>query len=193
MLSKVTVPPSATVTVAGPNAKSRISTVAVAGAPPAASGATVGTAVGVGVGVAAGAGVDGAAPDPTTSTSPRISGWMAHRNAKVPAVAKRCRNVSPEPMTSLPKEPSAPVTVCSRSSWFVHVTVPPTATRIDDGRKTRSPIVAATEVDAAPPPPPAEPPPVEPLEPPEPAPVSPPAVTMIRPWYAVTSRSRSST
>jgi hypothetical protein len=113
-----------------------------------------GRAVGAGVGVgdaAAGGGAAGAAPvDPRTTTVPRISGWIEHRNENVPGDGNVCRERAPG--ASTPESNPRPVAVWARSSAFANVTLPPAAIVTDDGLKARFAIRIVPVVGAAPPP-----------------------------------------
>ena len=123
--------------------------------------------VGVGFGVAAGAGAAAEPPDPPelfTTTSPVISGWIAHRYENVPA----CLNVRfhdpPSPIGPLLNAPSSAVTVCARSSSLRNVTEPPAAIVTVPGLNARPAIETEADVDdeaaeVEPPPPELAPPP----------------------------------
>jgi hypothetical protein len=118
-----------------------------------------GSGVGVGVGVAAGAGAAGpAAVDARTTTVPRISGWIEHRNENVPADGNVWRERAPG--ASTPESNPRPVAVWARSSAFANVTLPPAAIVTDDGLKARFAMRIVAEAGAVPPPEDVPPPPV---------------------------------
>jgi hypothetical protein len=78
-------------------------------------------------------------------------GWIAQWYVNVPAVVNVCVKVAPVPSGSLLNELSSAVTVWLVESWFIHVTVVPTATSSVAGEKEKFWIVTAPA--AAPPPP----------------------------------------
>src|SRR5947209_7848699 len=77
-------------------------------------------------------GVDGADDDgdeddaPTTTTVPRMNGWIEHMYWNVPALVKVCVALCPFRSTPLSKLPLVAVAVCSDGPRFVQVTLSPT-------------------------------------------------------------------
>jgi hypothetical protein len=169
VLVHVTVVPGSTLSVAGSKARSTMSTAS-------ASAARAGVAVGAGFGVGVAAAFGAAPAASTTRIVPCISGWKMHRKSYVPALAKDCLYEAPGlrgPLSMMP-----PVAVCSSLSWLRNVTVPPVVIVVVDGWTTRSPRVTVADLvgfAALGADPPEFPPP-----------------TTIRPWYRLSSSSRSS-
>ncbi len=116
------------------------------GAAVAGAGVGVRTGVGTGVGGAAVGGGAGAVAKPSTRTVPVIAPWIAQRYSNVPAAFSWTALLWPIASTPVSKAPGA-VAVCCAGSRFVQVTVSPTLTDTDCGRK-RDPSMA-TAADAA--------------------------------------------
>ena len=81
-------------------------------------------------------------------TVPFMKGWKAHAYSNVPAASKVTDTDAPGSIVPVLKPP-AEVAVCCWASLFVHVTVPPTATRTSGATNEKSLISTLTSVAAA--------------------------------------------